>query len=128
MKNYSKRPRTIIILLWITVLFNMIFADIFSIMIEIIDGGMIEIPEGISISIAMAVAAILTNIPILMIVLSWLLNYKWNRLLNLGAATFTIIYIVAGGSLVPHYIIMGGIEILLLLILIRVAYKWKPLN
>jgi len=51
--------------LWIVVLINMIFADIFSIMVELVNGNMLNIPGDVK--TIMAIAAFVTNIPILMI-------------------------------------------------------------
>lgn len=110
------------ILLWIVVLFNMIFADICSIIVELVNGGIIDIP--FDVLTTMAVAAVLTNIPILMIVLSWVLPYKINKWTNIGGASFTILYIIGGSSLLPHYFIIGGIEIVLLLLIIVTVSKW----
>lgn len=109
--------------LWIVVLFNMLFADIFSIMIEIVDGGIIDIPGNVQ--VIMAAAAILTSIPILMIYFSRSLPYKSNRTANIVAGIFTIIYVVGGGSLTPHYIIIASIEIILLAIIVVSAWQWR---
>jgi hypothetical protein len=109
--------------LWVAVLFNMLFADVFSIMVELVEGGMLDIPGDVK--TIMAVAAIMTNVPILMIYFSRALPYKSNRITNIVAGIFTIIYIIGGGSLVPHYIIIASIEIVLLLILVANAWRWK---
>jgi hypothetical protein len=73
----------------------------------------------------MAIAAIVTNIPILMIYLARILPYKSNRWINIVAAIFTIIYVTGGGSITPHYIIIASIETILLLTIIVKAWKWK---
>jgi len=123
MHNQPANPQLLLIVLWIAVLFNMIFADIFSIMVEFINGGVIDIP--LDVLTMMGIAAIITNIPILMVVLTWVLPYKVNRWTNVIAAIITIIYVVGGGTLLPHYIIMAGIEIVLLIIVILVASQWE---
>lgn len=52
--------------LWIVIMLNLIFADILSIMIELANKNTIDIIGG-DVATTMAVAAIITNIPILMI-------------------------------------------------------------
>ena len=109
--------------LWIVVMLNLIFADILSIMIELVNKNTLDIIGG-NVTTTMAIAAIITNIPILMIYFSRVLPYKSNRRLNIVAAFITIIYIVGGGSLLPHYLVIAGIEVLLLLSIIWSAWKW----
>jgi hypothetical protein len=72
----------------------------------------------------MAVAAIVTSVPILMIYLSRILPYKSNRPANMIAGIFTIIYVTGGGSLTPHYLIVAGIEVVILLIIVVKSWKW----
>ena len=112
--------------LWIVVMINMIFADIFSIMVELVNQNTLNIPGDVK--IIMAIAAVLTNIPILMIFLSRVLPYKLNRLLNIIAGIFTIIYVVGGGDLALHYIIIASIEVIILLYIISASWKWKNLD
>lgn len=102
---------------------NMIFADIFSIMVELVNKNTLDIP--LEIKVTMAIAAVVTNIPILMIYFSRVLKHKINRLVNIIAAIFTIIYISGGGSLVPHYLIIGTIEVMILGVILVNAWKWK---
>lgn len=109
--------------LWIVIMINMIYADIFSIIIELVNGNTFELPG--EVTLIMAIAAILTNIPIFMIFLARTLKYSLNRKLNIIAAVFTIIYVVGGGDLSPHYIIIAGIEVTLLVYIISIAYRWK---
>lgn len=110
--------------LWILVLFNMLFADVFSIMVELVAGGTLNDIPG-DVKTVMAVAAIITNIPILMIYFSRSLPYRTNRIINIIAGIFTIIYVVGGGSAFPHYYVIGGIEVFLLCIIIWNAWYWK---
>ena len=113
--------------LWIVVMVNMIFADIFSIMIELYQKGTLgEMP--FDAKMLMTIAAIVTNIPILMIYFARTLPYKSNRLLNIIAGIFTIIYVVGGGMLLPHYIIIASIEVAVLVIIIVKSWKWRPLE
>jgi hypothetical protein len=113
--------------LWIVVMVYMIFADIFSILIELDQKGTLgEMPA--EAKMMMAIAAFLTSVPILMIYFARVLPYKSNRLLNIIAGIFTILYVVGGGLLLPHYIIVASIEVIILLIIIVKAWKWKNLG
>lgn len=108
--------------LWIVVLINMIFADIFSIMIELVNKNTLNIPGDVK--TVMAVAAVVTNIPIMMIYLSRVLKYKVNRIANIVAAIFTIIYVIGGGDFAPHYLIIASIEVAVLIVIIVLSSKW----
>jgi hypothetical protein len=110
--------------LWIVVMINMIFADIFSIMVELVNKNTLDGMPG-EVKTVMAIAAILTSIPILMIYFSRTLPYKSNRLTNIITATVTIIYVAGGASLFPHYFIIGSIEVIILLTIIIKSWKWN---
>lgn len=112
--------------LWIVVLINMIFADIFSIMVELVNKDTLHIPGDVK--VIMAIAAIVTNIPILMIYFARVLPYKPNRWANIIAGILTIIYIVGGGDMAPHYIIIAAIEVICLLLIIVSSLKWENAN
>lgn len=109
--------------LWIVVLFNVLFADILSIMVELVNKNTLNGLIG-EVTTTMAIAAIITNIPILMIYFSKSLSFRINRLLNIIAGIITIIYVIGGGSLLPHYIICASIETILLITIIWTAWKW----
>lgn len=109
--------------LWILVMFNMVFADIFSIMVELVNKNTLAIPGDVK--TIMAIAAVVTNIPILMIYLSRILPYRSNRLTNIFAGILTIGYVIGGGDFAPHYIIIALVEIIVLLLIIVKSWKWK---
>ena len=108
--------------LWIAIMFNLLFADILSIMVELVNKNTLDIIG--KIKSTMAIAAVVTNIPILMIYFARQLNHKANRILNIIAGLVTIIFVIGGGSLTPHYIICASIEVVLLVIIIWTAWKW----
>ena len=110
-------------IMWIVVMLNMIFADIFSIMVELVNKDTLHIPGDVK--VIMAIAAIVTNIPILMIYFARVLPYKPNRWANIIAGILTIIYIVGGGDMAPHYIIIAAIEVICLLSIMVSSLKWK---
>lgn len=126
MKHIQSDIRITLVLLWIVVLFNMLFADIFGIMVELVEGDTLQIPGDVK--TIMGIAAVVTNVPILMIILSWALPFKANKWANISASLFTILYVVGGGNLMPHYLIIAGIEVVLLLIILGMALKWRDSN
>jgi len=109
--------------LWIILIINMIFNDIFTIMVELDKW---QRPDFFADSkTIMLIAAFVTNIPIIMIFLSRFLQYKINRLLNIITGIFTIIYVWGGMMNYPHYIAVASIETILALFIIVIAWKWK---
>ena len=110
--------------LWIVVMMNMIFNDICSFMLpeffkDLLSGNTpIVITQGI-----MLVFAILLEIPIIMIFLSRVLKGKANRWVNLFASLVTILFVIGGGSLTLHYIFFATVEVLMMLWIIRIAWK-----
>lgn len=115
--------RTKISLLWTVVMLNMIFADIFSIILELVNKNTLAIPR--EVKTFMAIAAVMVNVGILMIYFSKVLPYRICRILNIVAAVITILFIVGGGSLDPHYLIIATIEIAALVYIILLSLKWK---
>lgn len=108
------------------VMFNLVFADILSIIIELANKNTLNIIG--EVKTTMAIAALLTNLPILMIYFSGELPNKLNRILNIAVAVLTMVYIVGGGSLSPHYLICAGIELIALLCIIWLSFRWKSVN
>ena len=115
-------PRIKLSTLWIVVLINMIFANIFSILMELSKGHVLEFPGDAK--MLMTIAAVFINIPILMIYLSWILPYKTNKIANTVAGVLTIFYVLGSGLLTPHYIIIATIEITVLVFIIVISWKW----
>lgn len=112
--------------LWIFVMLNMIFADIFSFMhpgnLEQIMSGH---AEGIQITPEfLLAAAVLTEVPIAMVLLSRVLGHRPNRIANIVAALITIVYIIGGGSMTATYIFFATMEIVGLLCIIWFAWRW----
>lgn len=112
--------------LWVVVLFNMIFADILGFMLpdflEILEtgyAGEVQITQGI-----LLVFAILLEIPIAMIFLSRVLNYRANRWANIIASVITILFVIGGGSTNLHYIFFATIEVVCMSLIIWYAWRW----
>jgi len=115
-------------LLWIVIMFNMVFADILSFMYpgamkEVLTGyaGGIHVTPGFLLG-----AAVLTEIPIAMILLCRVLKHGANRWANIVAGVITIAYVIGGGSLNQiHYLFFAAIEVACALLIIWYAWKWQ---
>lgn len=116
---------TKISLLWIIVLFNMIFADILSLFIPWVHDTLAAFAGETPISTLMLIGAIVHQIPIFMVFLSRVLGYSLNRKLNIAAAIFTIIYVIGGGSLLPHYVFIASVEVACMVAIVWIAYGWR---
>lgn len=120
--------------LWIVILFNMVFADIFGFLLpETLQGLATATTEGVSLGsfegvvitpAFILVAAIFVEVPIIMIYLSKTLNRRGNRIANFAACAVTGIFIVGGGSLQPHYIFFASVEIACLGYIVLIARRW----
>ncbi|GAA0436772.1 hypothetical protein Acor_50630 [Acrocarpospora corrugata] len=113
--------------LWIVVLFNMLFADVLSFMTpgflrEIMTGyaGSLRINQEI-----LLVFAVLLEIPITMIFLSRILEWRANRLTNIVACVITIAFTIGGGSATLHYIFFATVEVVCMLLIVWYAWKWR---
>jgi hypothetical protein len=114
-------------LLWVFVMLNMIYADILSFMSA---GILKDILAGHAGQIAITpnfllLAAVMTEVPIAMVVLSLVLPHRAARWANLGAAVFTIAYVVGLGSASPHYVFIAGIETLACIVIAWQAWTWR---
>lgn len=110
--------------LWIFIMFNMVFADILTFMYpgflaEVMAGhaGGAQITPGF-----LLVAAVLTEIPIAMIVLSRVLKRRANRWVNIVAAVITIAYVAGGSTTFPHALFFTAVQVACALLIIR--YAW----
>jgi hypothetical protein len=115
--------------LWIIVMLNMIYADILGFMSPgFLKGVMTGYAEGVQITEGLLlVAAIILQIPITMIFLSRVLEYRANRWANIIAGAITIAFVIGGGSLDLHYLFIGTIEVVCMSLIIWFAWKWpKP--
>lgn len=114
--------RTKLSTFWILVILNIVIADILSIIVELVNKNTLDIFG--EVKTTMAIAGILLNIPILMIFFSRLLNYKSNKIVNIIASLITLLFVIGGGSLLPHYIICASIEVIILILIIHTSWKW----
>lgn len=114
--------------MWVFVMLNMIFADILTFMkADVLKQFMEGRAEQIVITPEfLLLAAIITEIPIAMVVLSQLLPKPACRLTNMVAGVVTIAYIWGGGVLsAPHYIFFAAVQTVALVYVIRFAWRWR---
>ncbi len=112
-------------LLWTIVMFNMAYADILSLYLPGIHEELASFAGSTPISQLMLIGAITIQIPIFMIFLSRILNYKTNRWTNIIAGILSIVYVIGGGSLHPHYIFIATVEVICMLLIIWYAWRWQ---
>jgi len=126
----QERPntRTVLSTLWIFVLLNLFAKDLHELgrpgMLEQVMAGVVD---GVTITDKlMLLGGVMFEIPILMVLLSQILPYKFNRRANIGAGALTIMMEVFT-NLNPDLdnIFFLAIKILALLSVVWVAWKWK---
>jgi hypothetical protein len=128
---YGCYQKIILSTLWIFVLLNYLYCDILTLMDpvqlkHIISGtaGNLEITQGF-----LFMAGIIMEIPIAMIMLSRILNFKLNRMLNILAGTImTLVQIsslFAGTKPTSYYILFSIIEISATTFIVGYAMLWK---
>lgn len=121
----SRSIRNKVSVLWIVVMFNMAFADILS--LTLLNAPEINIEGPVSINITeelLLVSAVLIEIPVVMIFLSFFFRTKGIRWVNMVAAMTTIIFVIGGGALYMHYLFFASIEIGCLVLIIWYSWKW----
>lgn len=110
--------------LWIVVMINMLKADILSLYIPGAAEEVARTAGETPIPILMLSGAIMMEISILMIILSRVLKYRTNRWVNIIASIITIAFIWGGAASYPHYVFIGTVETICLLLIIWNAWKW----
>jgi hypothetical protein len=128
MATTDKDMRMRLSTLWIFVLLNMIYADILSFMspgvLKMIMSGRAE--DIVLTPALLLLFAVMTEVPIAMVLLSRTLPARANRWANIGAAIFTALYVTGLGSATPQYIFIGGLEVLACALIGWSAWKWRP--
>lgn len=122
-KTITVDGRTLLSTLWVFILFNMLYADI----ITMLTPGWLERVNTYSKlfdwRVLLGFSALL-EIPIAMIFLSRVLSDKANRWAHSIAAPITILFVVLGGSTHPHYLFFASLEVVAMLL--AVWFVWKP--
>ena len=111
--------------LWIVVMINMLKADILSLYIPGALDELVSFAGDTPIPQLMLGAAVMMELAIVMIVLSHVLTYRVNRWANILVAVLMIAFVVGGGSTYPHYIFIAAVEVVCLLLIIGIAWRWR---
>jgi len=113
--------------LWIVIMLNMIYADILSFLKpELLRDLMTGYAEGIRVTQQLLVgAAIMGEIPILMVLLTRIMKPTVNRWANFVAVPLTAAFIIGGGSTSPDYLFLAAIELTCLALILRHAWLWR---
>ncbi|NLF49920.1 MAG: hypothetical protein GX577_02175 [Leptolinea sp.] len=129
-KNVSCTKQSLLSTLWIFVLFNYLYCDVLSNMeAETLNGLLTGHIAGMEITpFFMLGAAILMEIPTLMVLLSRILPHKGNRRANIIAGLIMTsvqtgsLFVGTGPSL--HYVFYSAIEITCTAVIIWLAWRW----
>ena len=116
--------------LWITASLSYLYCDIISLMDpELLKQYLAGNVNGLAFTPGFLLgAAILISIPILMVLLSRVLNYRANRWANITAAAFmtgvqTLTLFI--GWPAPYYLYLSIIEITCTVLIVGYAWKWR---
>lgn len=130
-KKIQFRVPLLLSLLWVFLSLNYIFCDLLTMMDRnvirgLMDGNIGGIPMT---QVFLLLAGISLEIPFLMVVLSAILPYTMNRIVNIGVAALMILYQLAsffiGSELTLHYVFFSMTEILGNAVIINLATRWK---
>lgn len=113
--------------LWIVVMINMLKADVLSLYIPGALDELVSFAGDTPIPQLMLGAAVIMEMAIVMIVLSHVLTYRVNRWANIIVAGLMIVFVIGGGSTSPHYLFIATVEVVCLLLIVGIAWRWsKP--
>ena len=113
--------KTLLSTLWIVVAINMLKADILSLYIPGSAEEVARTAGDTPIPLLMLGAAILMQVPTLMVLLSRVLKHGLNRWANIVASLVTIAFIIGGAASYPHYLLIATIEVVCLLRIVWLA-------
>ena len=117
--------RVLLSSLWIVVMFNMLKADILSLYIPGAADEVVQFAGATPIPQLMLGAAVIMEIAVVMIALALVLPQRVNRWANIVVAVLMIVFVVGGGSTYPHYIFIAAVEVIGLLLIIGIAWRWR---
>ena len=117
--------------MWVFLSLNYMLCDLLSnmemsVLKMLLEGNVGGVPmtEGI-----LLFAEVSLEIPFLMVLLSTILPYKANRITNVVAASFMIMYQLGsfffGSEVTLHYVFFSSVEILANAAILLIALKWK---
>src|SRR5215204_1800403 len=116
--------------LWITASLSYLYCDVISLMDPVLlKQYLTGTVNGMAFTPGFLLgAAILISIPITMVLLSRVLNYRANRWANITAATAMTVVQTATlflGVPAPYYLFLSIIEITCTVLIVRYAWKWR---
>ncbi len=119
--------RALLSTLWIFVLLNMIFRDIHEFFrLGLLEEMMTGIVNGNQVTEqVMLIGAFMVEIPILMVLLSRILNYRINRWANIIIGAVTIALVIGMGQKDLDDIFFATVEVIALSAIIWLAVKWR---
>lgn len=128
--NFIKKlhKKDMISLLWVVVMLNMLKADILSLYVPGTAAELAKTAGETPITSIMLAAAIIMEIPLLMIVLTHMLNHSVNRWLNIISSILTIVFVWGGFVAYPHYIFIAAVETICLFLIFWNAWKWNKVE
>jgi hypothetical protein len=114
--------------LWVFVFLNMIFRDLHQFgHVGFIEEMMTGVVNGVQITDGlMLIGGIMIAVPLLMVPLIQFLNFRANRLANLGIGVLQIVSTV-GNNMAPDLddAFFAVIELIALVLIVGLAWKWK---
>jgi len=114
--------------LWVFIFLNVIFRDLHEFgRAGFLEGMMTGVVNGVQITEGLLlIGGIMIAIPLLMIPLIQFLNFKANRLANIFMGALQIVSVI-GNNRSPDLddVFFAVIELIALLLIIRLAWKWK---
>lgn len=128
MSTVDSEARNRLSWMWVFVVLSMLFADVFSFMSPGFLGQAMEGQAGgIAITpLFLLVAAIITAIPIGMVVLSQVLPRRVARWANVVVGVATVAYVWGAGALdLPSYVFFASLESLACLYVAASAWRWR---
>jgi len=129
--NASKLdPKVMLSTLWIFVMFNYLYCDLFGLMDSAIlkqllegDLGFVKVTERFLLG-----ASLLMEVPIAMVLLSRILNYRANRWANIIAGSFKTLVMIGsmflGEGPTEYYLFFGTIEMACTAYIVWYAWNW----
>ena len=127
-----KGTKILLSLLWVFLSVNYIFCDLRNymepgilqeMMSGYVAGGDVQITQGF-----LLVTAMIMEIPLAMIILSWVLKYQANRWVNIIAGAIMVVFQISSlfmGTPSLQYLFYSTMEIAGLLLILWTAWKWS---
>lgn len=110
--------------LWTVVMIYMVFIDVLGLYIPGSQEEILKTAGDTPVTLLMLGAAVMLAAPIAMIFFSRVLKPGINRWANIVVGVITIVFVIGGGTLQPHYLFLGTLETLAMLYIIWLAWTW----